>query len=1507
MKSRFSRALIVCLALLGVVVNRADSVRALTNGGNITAFGVALTESFDGLASSGTPAWIDNSTVPGVYSSRTAYTPGTGSSNTGALYSFGVAGTNPITERALGSVGSGGTGIVYWGVKLTNNTGGTITSLDISYVAEQWRNGGATSPNLSVAQTLDFQYQVANAGVITGVNAPTTNWLDYDPLDFTSPTFGTTAAVALDGNAPANRAAKSSTLNVTIASGQEAWLRWRDIDHPGNDHGFAVDDLSVTANGLPVTTTNPSGTMTANAQTYNIGDPITLTVNVTPGTNPASVGLSVTGNLAPINLGNPSFTDQGGNVFTFSGTIPSGVSGGSKSLTATITDSNSPARTGTTSPATPITILAPTPPTGSGSANPASVAAGGTTQLTVNVAPGTNPTSTGLAVTGNLSAIGGSAAQPFPLVTGNTFSVSATVAIGTPFGSTDLPITVSDVQGRSSTFSLPVIVTPPGAGIVRINEMDADTPGTDAAEFVELYDGGVGYTSLNGLVVVFFEGDSANNGTAGKLAYAAFDLDGYSTDANGYFVMGNPGVPGVSLIFDPGAFGLLSNGPDAVGLYIGNATDFPNGTDASTTNLQDAIVYGTDDPNASGLLPLLNAGQKIVNENATGNGTTQSSQRCPNGMGGFRNTSTYYPGTPTPGAASTCPAARPPSDVVISQVYGGGGNAGATYRNDFVELFNRGAAPVDLTGWSLQYASSTGSGWASNLQPLGGSIGGGQYYLVALASGGSNGASLPPANISGLINMAGASGKIALVSSFEGLVGGCPIYDLSIKDFVGYGSAADCGEGGTTTANGSNTAALYRKNNGATDTDNNAGDFNAPAPPNPRQTEPIIELGPLVLSRDPRANGFNEPRDATIQVIFTEPVTVDSAWFNLTCAISGPHHSATFASSFGGQDHFVTPNDNFIPGEQCTFTILKDRVHDVDSDDAETNTDTLPVDVSWSFTVASGADPAYPSSVHLTMGNPSNAGSDPLNYLMDKPEFTVSYNRDLGRPNWVSWHLSDEWVGTLARVDTFRPDPQIPPNWYRVQSFDFSGSGFDRGHMTPNADRDKETSVPINQATFLMTNMVAQAPAQNQGPWAAFEGYLRTLVEQNGEELYIVAGPHGAGGTGSLGGVTTTLASGQVTVPSSTWKVVLVLPKGVDDVSRVACSARTIAVVLPNIQLINSDWTTYLTTVDAVETLTGYDFFSTVPVPFQNCIEAGTNGNNPPLVKGNQTITFAAPADRTYGDLPFMVSATGGQSGNPVTFTASGSCTSGGLNGSTITIAAAGPCTVTASQAGSAAYNAAADVAHTLTVNKAVPSFSGLGSPIVEAGTPTVTLGGVVSLGALVPTGNVTITLNGVSQTVAVGPGGAFSASFATASLAPSATPYPVAYAYSGDTNFTPAAGTGSVTVVDSTAPSIGSVSVSHPVLSPPNHNMIDITIGYQVADATAAPVCSLSVSSSESINGNGDGNTSIDWQVIDQNRVQLRAERAGGGSGRIYTITIRCTDSSGNTGSATTTVTVPK
>ncbi len=555
-----------------------------------------------------------------------------------------------------------------------------------------------------------------------------------------------------------------------------------------------------------------------------------------------------------------------------------------------------------------------------------------------------------------------------------------------------------------------------------------------------------------------------------------------------------------------------------------------------------------------------------------------------------------------------------PDHVTISQLYGGGGNTGATYSHDFVELYNPYTATFDLTGWSLQYSSATGTTW--QVQPLGGTIAPGEYYLIGLAAGTVPGATpLPPANVNGDINLSGTTGKVALVNNFDALEGPCPLGNPGIVDFLGYGTTANCAET-TRAAAPSNTTSLFRQNGGARDTDNNFRRL-LPGAPNPRRTAPIVEIGPSVFGTDPRNGSTSAPRDATIDINFTEPVTVDPGWYDITCVSTGNHNSATVRSFFGGDTHTITPNVNFLAGEQCTVTIFKDAIHDVDTDDSGANSDSLPANKVFTFTVATGTAPPYPSSVHLTMGNPNaSAPSGDNNYLIDKPELSLSYNRARGTANWVSWHLTDEWIGTLTRVDTFRADPEVPADWFRVSEFDYVGSGFDRGHMVPNADRDKETSVPINQATFLMTNMIPQSPDNNQGPWASLEGYFRTLLPAN--EIYIIAGGVGTGGTGSAGPATH-IAGGNVTVPAQTWKVALVLSKASgDDVSRVNCSTRTVAVIMPNIQGIRNDlWENYLTTVDAVEALTTYDFFSNLPEPIQRCVEAGTNGNNPPLDTDN--------------------------------------------------------------------------------------------------------------------------------------------------------------------------------------------------------------------------------------------------------------------------------------------------
>lgn len=168
------------------------------------------------------------------------------------------------------------------------------------------------------------------------------------------------------------------------------------------------------------------------------------------------------------------------------------------------------------------------------------------------------------------------------------------------------------------------------------------------------------------------------------------------------------------------------------------------------------------------------------------------------------------------------------SSLVISQVYAGGGNSGATYANDFVELLNTGSSPVDLTSWSLQYASAASTSWS--VTALSGSIQAGHYYLVALASSGAGGSALPAADATGSTNMAVTGGKVALVNGTDALTcGECST--LSV-DLVGYGTATDY-EGGAAAPAGSATLAIARS--GCTDTDHNDADF-ATAAPAPRNS-----------------------------------------------------------------------------------------------------------------------------------------------------------------------------------------------------------------------------------------------------------------------------------------------------------------------------------------------------------------------------------------------------------------------------------------------------------------------------------------------------------------------------------------------------------------------------------------------------------------------------------------------------------------------------------------------
>jgi endonuclease G, mitochondrial len=247
--------------------------------------------------------------------------------------------------------------------------------------------------------------------------------------------------------------------------------------------------------------------------------------------------------------------------------------------------------------------------------------------------------------------------------------------------------------------------------------------------------------------------------------------------------------------------------------------------------------------------------------------------------------------------------------------------------------------------------------------------------------------------------------------------------------------------------------------------------------------------------------------------------------------------------------------------------------------------------------------PAVVDDDNMMLGNPSNATSSIVNvnnYLMVKPQYCTSYNSSKLTPNWTSWHLTSTDLAGADRQDDYRADATLPSGWYQVGATSYSGSGFDRGHMCPSADR--LSSIANNSATFLMTNMIPQAPKNNQETWENLENYSRTLVK-GGNELYIISGPYGQGGTGS-NGFANTIGIG-IVVPAKTWKIIVVLSNGNSDLGRINTSTRVMAVLMPNDQTVSSQpWGNYRVSVDSIESLTGYDFLSNVPANIQNIIEA---------------------------------------------------------------------------------------------------------------------------------------------------------------------------------------------------------------------------------------------------------------------------------------------------------------
>lgn len=263
------------------------------------------------------------------------------------------------------------------------------------------------------------------------------------------------------------------------------------------------------------------------------------------------------------------------------------------------------------------------------------------------------------------------------------------------------------------------------------------------------------------------------------------------------------------------------------------------------------------------------------------------------------------------------------------------------------------------------------------------------------------------------------------------------------------------------------------------------------------------------------------------------------------------------------------------------------------------------------------ADATIGTAYQMVLGNPSNASADTNNhdhYLIQRTVEAMDYSDNLGEPNWVSWDLTGSDIGSSGRSPSFYTDTNLPPNFYRVMTGDYTHSGYDRGHMCPSFDRTDTTN--DNKLVFFMSNIVPQTPDNNQGPWESLESYCQSLAQTN--ELLIICGPSGFSGA-------LINTNGPVFIPAYTWKIAVVVPPGSGTaLSRITRATRVIAVNVPNIAGIRSvAWTNYLTSVNVIQTNTGFTFFTALPPEVATVLRATVDGVAGPATPPTLTIARA--------------------------------------------------------------------------------------------------------------------------------------------------------------------------------------------------------------------------------------------------------------------------------------------
>ena len=411
-------------------------------------------------------------------------------------------------------------------------------------------------------------------------------------------------------------------------------------------------------------------------------------------------------------------------------------------------------------------------------------------------------------------------------------------------------------------------------------------------------------------------------------------------------------------------------------------------------------------------------------------------------------------------AVKAAPQQLSSTNIVISQIYGGGGNSGATYKNDFIELFNLSSSPVDITGWSVQYASSTGSSWAQT--NLFGMMQPGQYYLIQEAAGSGGTANLPTPNATGSIAMDANSGKVALVNNSTKLSALCP---SGVIDFVGFGSSAKCYEGSGPAPTPSNTTADIRETNGCYDTNDNSADFTTGIP-TPRNSLSLFNSCAL-----PTAT-FTPTNTLTSTLTDTPTFTPTATLTSTSTPTNTPTHTPTSTVT-------TSPTITNTSTKTPTFTPTNTSTPIPTNTPTSTSTayphlSVMINEIAWAGTLASSSD----EWMELYNSTGSNISLDGWQLISDDGSIAINLNGTIQANHYFLLERTDDTTVSDITADQIYTSSLsnsgtalrlLDPSGFLVDSANLSGGAWPAGNAKNFASMERLPNT-LDSAFAWVTN-----------------------------------------------------------------------------------------------------------------------------------------------------------------------------------------------------------------------------------------------------------------------------------------------------------------------------------------------------------------------------------------------------------------------------------------------------